>query len=232
MTLSRNRQEFAMQEQAGFKLTYSTMFDPPEALHARFEAALDEVRGKLGELHPMCVGGEQRFASREFASRSPIDRDWLLARFPVGTAQDVADAVAAARAAFPSWAGTHWMERVALARKAAKRIEERVYELGAAMALEVGKNRLEAIGEVQETADLIAWYCDEMEKNDGFIRVLPDDPIAGYTSRNRTVLKPHGVWAVIAPFNFPMAGPSARRSWPAIPSSSRWRATPRGAARC
>jgi 1-pyrroline-5-carboxylate dehydrogenase len=34
---------------------------------------------------------------------------------------------------------------------------------------------------------------------------MPDDPIAGFASHNRDVLKPHGVWAVIAPFNFPMA---------------------------
>jgi 1-pyrroline-5-carboxylate dehydrogenase len=58
---------------------------------------------------------------------------------------------------------------------------------------------------VQETADLIAWYCDEMEENGGFVRFLPDDPLKGYASHNRTVMKPHGVWAVIAPFNFPMA---------------------------
>ena len=188
-----------------FKLTYSTMFDPPEELHRRFEAALAEVGGKLGALHPMRIGGEARLGRQEFESRSPIDRDRLLARFPRGTAQDASDAVAAARAAFRPWAATPWQERVELLRAAAKRIEARVYELGAAMALEVGKNRMEAIGEVQEAADLIGWYCDEMEENGGFLRYLPDDPVAGYASRNRTVLKPHGVWAVIAPFNFPVA---------------------------
>jgi 1-pyrroline-5-carboxylate dehydrogenase len=73
------------------------------------------------------------------------------------------------------------------------------------MALEVGKNRMEALGEVQETADLFSWYCDQMEANEGFARNLPNDPLAGFVSRNRTVLKPHGVWAVIAPFNFPFA---------------------------
>jgi 1-pyrroline-5-carboxylate dehydrogenase len=188
-----------------FKLTYSTMFDPPEELHQRFEAALAKVRAGLGAFHPMRIGGEARSARQEFESRSPIDRDWLLGRFPRCTAQDVADAVAAARAAFRPWAARPWTERVELLRNAAKRIEDRVYELGAAMALEVGKNRMESLGEVQETADLISWYCSEMEENGGFVRYLPDDPIAGYASHNRTVLKPHGAWAVIAPFNFPMA---------------------------
>jgi 1-pyrroline-5-carboxylate dehydrogenase len=64
---------------------------------------------------------------------------------------------------------------------------------------------MECLGEVQETADLVYWYCDQMEANEGFVRDLPDDPLQGFTSRNRTQLKPHGVWAVIAPFNFPVA---------------------------
>jgi 1-pyrroline-5-carboxylate dehydrogenase len=80
-----------------------------------------------------------------------------------------------------------------------------VFALAAAVALEVGKNRMEAIGEVQETADLIRWYCDQMEEHAGFDRTLPDDPLPGWRSHNRTLLKAHGVWAVIAPFNFPLA---------------------------
>jgi 1-pyrroline-5-carboxylate dehydrogenase len=37
------------------------------------------------------------------------------------------------------------------------------------------------------------------------VRDLPDDPLAGWRSRNRSVLKPWGPWIVIAPFNFPFA---------------------------
>jgi 1-pyrroline-5-carboxylate dehydrogenase len=44
-----------------------------------------------------------------------------------------------------------------------------------------------------------------MEANEGFDRALPNDPLSGFVSRNRTVLKPYGAWAVIAPFNFPFA---------------------------
>jgi hypothetical protein len=138
--------------------------------------------------------------------RSPIDQDWLLGRFVEASAQDVDRAVqAAARAAYPAWAATPWRDRVALLRRAARLIEERVYAISAAVALEVGKNRMESLGEVQETADLIDWYCDQMEANEGFDRALPDDPLPHFRSHNRTVLRPYGVWAVIAPFNFPFA---------------------------
>jgi len=190
---------------ARFKLTYSTMFDPPPSLHERFETALLEVKSRFGHDYPMWIGGKARAAAASFDVRSPIDRDWLLGRFPSGSANDVADAVEAARRAYPSWAATPWRQRVTLLRAAAANIETRVYEIGAAVALEVGKNRMESLGEVQETADLITWYCDQMEANDGFVRDLPNDPLPGFVSRNRTVLKPYGAWAVIAPFNFPFA---------------------------
>lgn len=194
-----------MSSQAGFRLTYSTMFDPPAALHERFEAALGQVRGRLGEAHPMWIGGRPRSAAASFEVRSPIDRDLLLARLPSGSPVDVDDAVRAAAAAQPSWARTPWRERVRLLRGAAALIEARVYEMSAALALEVGKNRMECLGEVQETADLVTWYCDQMDASDGFLKPLPDDPLQGWRSRNRTQLKPHGVWAVVAPFNFPVA---------------------------
>jgi 1-pyrroline-5-carboxylate dehydrogenase len=188
-----------------YRLTYATMFDPPAALHQRFDTALAEVRGALGQDHAMHIGGLARHAARQFELRSPIDRELLLGRFPLGSAADVDDAVAAARAAAPGWAATPYLQRIESLRRAAALIEQRVYELSAMVALEVGKNRMEAIGEVQETADLIRWYCDQMAEHAGFDRSLPDDPLSGWRSHNRTVLKPYGVWAVIAPFNFPFA---------------------------
>ena len=77
------------------------------------------------------------------------------------------------------------------------------------MAFEVGKNRLEALGDVEETADLLRYYSDSMETNAGFVKPMGSLSEAEHT---RSVLKPHGVWAVISPFNFPMAlagGPAA-----------------------
>ena len=191
---------------APFKLTYSTMFDPPAELHQRFDAALAAFRQHgMGRSWPHWIGGKAVAGQGEFEGRSPIDRDWLLGRYARGDAQVADAAVQAARAAWPGWAATPWPERVALLRRAARLIEERVYAISAAVALEVGKNRMESLGEVQETADLFDWYCDQMEAHDGFDRPLPDDPLAGYVSHNRSVLKPYGVWVVIAPFNFPVA---------------------------
>ncbi|MEP7244877.1 MAG: aldehyde dehydrogenase family protein, partial [Gammaproteobacteria bacterium] len=62
----------------------------------------------------------------------------------------------------------------------------------------------EALGEVQETADFFTVYCDDYERQN-FDHELPDDPLPGHHSHNRSVMKPYGVWVVITPFNFPFA---------------------------
>ena len=188
------------------------MFDPPRELHEQFEAALTQVRANLGGEHAMLIGGEDVRADGQFESRSPIDTDWLLGRFQEGSPEDVDRAVRAARAAFPAWARTPWPRRVSVLLRAASLIEASAFHLAAALTLEVGKNRMEALADVQETVDLIRWYCRQMDEQHGFVRDLPKDPVAGFVSRNVSVLKPYGVWAVIAPFNFPFAlagGPSA-----------------------
>src|SRR5690606_9973995 len=150
-------------------------------------------------------------APRQFAVRSPIDTRTVLGRFQAGEDVHARAAVAAARAAFPAWSATPWEERVRLLRRAVALIEERVYFIGAAPALEVGKNRMEALGEAQEAADLIAYSCDRMEAEDGYAKPMARDPLPGFVSENTSVLRPHGPWLVIAPFNFPFAlagGPS------------------------
>jgi len=188
-----------------FRLTYSTMFDPPPALHAQFDAALEAVRGHLGGEHALFIDGENVRAPRQYVAKSPIDARIVLGRFQAGEDVHARAAIAAARSAFPAWAARPWSERVALLRRAAELIDERVYWIAAALSLEVGKNRMESLGEAQETADLIRWYCDQMEMNGGFSRALPPDPLPGFAIDNRSVLKPYGVWVVIAPFNFPLA---------------------------
>ena len=188
-----------------FKLTYSTMFDPPASLHARFDEAMMTVRSYLGAEHPMLIDGHDERAPRQFDARNPADTRSVLGRFQAGDTAHAAAAMAAAKAAFPAWSATPWTERVALLRRVVEHIERRVYEIAAVLALEVGKNRMEALGEVQETADLIAYYCDQMEANNGYVKSLLRDPVAGFTSENTSVLKPHGAWLVIAPFNFPFA---------------------------
>jgi 1-pyrroline-5-carboxylate dehydrogenase len=195
----------------GFKLTYATMFNPPEELHAHFDEALEKIKSKFGQEYGMIVGGKERFAKEKFEDRSPANTEVVLGVFQKGTSEDAYEALTAARKAFPMWSKMKWQDRVSLMRAAADKIDERIFEIGVAMALEVGKNRMEALGDVAETADLIRYVCYQMEKNNGFIVEMGRDPLIGYTATNYSVLRPYGVWLVISPFNFPAAltgGPS------------------------
>ena len=188
-----------------FKLTYATMFNPPEELHKGFDKAVAKLKKNLGKEYGMIIDGRDVFADDKLEDRSPVNTDWVLARMQKGTAAHAQQAVAAARRAFPAWSRTPWQERVRLVRKAAAVIEQRIFDLGAAMALEVGKNRMESLGDVQETADLMSYSALMMEQNKGFIRSMGKDPLVGYNATNTSVLRPYGVWLIVSPFNFPFA---------------------------
>jgi 1-pyrroline-5-carboxylate dehydrogenase len=188
-----------------FKLTYATMFNPPEELHKGFDAAVASLKQNLGKQYGLIIDGKDVFAAEQWEDRSPVNTDWVLARMQKGTAAEAQQAIAAARKAFPKWSRTPWQERVKLVRKAASIIEKRIFDLGAAMALEVGKNRMESLGDVQETADLMYYSALMMEKNKGFVRAMGKDPLVGYVASNFSVLRPYGVWLIVSPFNFPFA---------------------------
>lgn len=195
-----------------FKLTYSTMFSAPEELHQRFEEALGRVKARLGAPLGLHIAGRDVMTARTDVRATPIDPALHLGTWAVGGREELERAVAAAREAFPAWRATPPAERVDLLRRVAALLEERVYTIAAALALEVGKNRMEALGETQEAADFFTLYARLYEEAGSFDLALPDDPLPAFKSHNRSVLKPHGVWAVIAPFNFPIAlaaGPTA-----------------------
>jgi 1-pyrroline-5-carboxylate dehydrogenase len=185
-----------------FRVTYATLTADNEDLHAAYEDGVRTARSWLGATLGVYVDGQARSDGPTFTLTSPNDDRLVLGSFHQASERDVDDAVAAARAAFPAWSRTPWQERVRLLRRAADLISERSNELAALMTMEVGKNRLEALGDVEESADLIRYYCDQMDANDGFAHQM------GQLSANehtRSVLRPYGVWAVISPFNFPMA---------------------------
>ncbi len=188
-----------------FKLTYATMFNPPPQLHAQFDDALALVEARLGARHGLHIGGEDQPGTIEETRCSPIDKRCVLGHFAVANAAQTDRAMAQAQAAFPGWRATPYGERVRLLKRVAALIEERVYSIAAALTLEVGKNRMEALGEAQETADFFRLYAEDFESHLGYQRELPDDPLPDFRSRNQSVMRPHGVWVVIAPYNFPFA---------------------------
>jgi 1-pyrroline-5-carboxylate dehydrogenase len=190
------------------KITYATMSADNEELNRAYEEAVERVKAGLGRDHPFVVNGEERWGDGFYEERSPIDPDIVVGRYAQATETDVNDAVAAAKSYFPTWSTTPWRDRVDLMRRAADVMEGQQYDLSAIVAIEVGKNRLEALGDVAETVEFFRYYAQQMEDNNGFVTPLGQlSPL----EENRSVLRPFGVWTIISPFNFPMAlagGPS------------------------
>ena len=192
------------------KITYATLRADNEELHSSFEAGLTTARSRLGRSHANIIDGVERSGGREFELRTPIDHDIVVGRFATATRADVRDAIVAARKAQPAWAALGWARRNELVIKAADLISERLMEYGALMSIEVGKNRIESLGEVEESADLMRYYAQTAVDNDFYER--PMDNLGDAATHTRLILRPHGVFGVISPFNFPMAlsaGPSA-----------------------
>ena len=185
------------------KITYTSATGDLDDFHRRFDEALARVRAAAGATYPNLIGGDPVAGTdAPLDDRSPIDTSLLLGRFAAAGAAEVDLAIRRAKAGQRVWARQPWQERVGLLRRAAELIRQRKYDLAALMSLEVGKSRLEAMGDAEESADLIDYYCGQVEETDGFVR-----PMGRITpvERNTDVLRPYGVFVCIAPFNFPLA---------------------------
>jgi 1-pyrroline-5-carboxylate dehydrogenase len=192
------------------KVTYTTMSgDQMDGLHRGLDAAIERVKQGFGKVHKMLIGGRWVEGPTEFEDRSPIDTRILVGRFYNATREQAQEAIAAARRAFPSWSRVPWEERVSIVRRINDDLRARREDLSALIGYEVGKSRLECVGEVEEAIDFFDYYCDRMEQTDGFRNLMG---MPGSREESLSVLRPYGVFAIIAPFNFPLAlaaGPTA-----------------------
>ncbi|MEJ7838472.1 MAG: aldehyde dehydrogenase family protein [Thermomicrobiales bacterium] len=191
------------------KITYTATPDQIEAMHDAFDAALASVESGIGTAYPLLIDGQERRDRPTFEVTTPANVSRVLGTCQRATSQDVDDAVNVSLAAYPAWSRRSWQDRVAIIHGAAEKIRERKFEIAAIMILEAGKSRAEAIGEVEEGADLLDYYADQVTAHDGFHLPMESmDP----RERNQSLLRPFGVWAILAPFNFPhalAAGPIA-----------------------
>src|SRR5437773_2239532 len=173
-----------------------------EEFHVDYDTAVDRVRSEFGQTLPMIIDGKEVRTTATFPDVSPADIRVVLGLFQHGTKAHAKHAITAARAAFRTWSATPWAERVRIVQRAADLISERKYRYAALLSFENGKNRYEAMADVDEAADLMRWYASEMNRNRGYEHAMGQF-LPGETAR--AMLKPYGVWAVVAPFNFPFA---------------------------
>jgi malonate-semialdehyde dehydrogenase (acetylating)/methylmalonate-semialdehyde dehydrogenase len=142
----------------------------------------------------------------------PRDGGWLdvenpstgavIAQVPLSTKSEVDRAIAAARAAFPAWSATPVDKRVAPLFKLAATIRDQRETIARQIVEENGKSLPDARAEVDRTLENVENACGMpvMQQGDKLIGVAPG--IDGEVIR-----MPIGVFATVAPFNFPAMVP-------------------------
>ena len=123
-------------------------------------------------------------------------------RGPAAGAAEVDAAVSRARAAFPAWAGRSLDERAAIATRFAELVKERREEVARLLSRETGKPFWETLTEADSVAGKAAISIRAHEERAGEV----ESEAGGVRQAIRH--KPHGVMAVIGPFNFPMHLPN------------------------
>ncbi|MEU8193525.1 aldehyde dehydrogenase family protein [Microbispora amethystogenes] len=120
----------------------------------------------------------------------------IVDRVPAGSAADVESAVAAARAAFPSWAAAEPAERAALLGTAATLLRDRAREIAATIATDMGAPLPLAL-KVQTLmpAEVLASYADLAKRYDFD---------GGRVGNSLIVREPVGVVGAITPWNYPL----------------------------
>lgn len=111
-------------------------------------------------------------------------------------------AVRAAREALPPWAGWGLDKRIGALRAVQSLMRARAEELGTLIMRETGKAAWDSMAEAKLLADKIDITL-ETGPNCGMARVTGFDLPLSPTRTGSTRFRPHGVLAVIGPFNFP-----------------------------
>src|SRR5690349_722959 len=152
---------------------------------------------------PLFIGGKERQTAEKMAIADPAKPGVVVGYAASATPQDVSDAVAAAKAAYPAWAALAPQKRAELMLAALGGIAENRDDDAAILSQENGKVRFEAW--VDSLVLELRWklalsHADEVNAS----KVLP--PIPGAIPVQTTVAyQPLGVVSIIVPFNWPIA---------------------------
>jgi len=143
------------------------------------------------------IDGREVDSPGRFETVNPATGE-VLAEVAAGGEAEIAAAVAAAKEAFPKWAGTPAKERAKLMRKLAELIERNVPEIARLetddTGLPISQTSKQLIPRAAENFNFFAEVCVQMNG-----RTYPvDDQMLNYT-----LYQPVGVCALVSPWNVP-----------------------------
>ena len=141
--------------------------------------------------------------------RNPANLDEVVAVVPLSTREEVREAIAAAKAAFPAWRDTPAPVRGKIIGKAAALLTEQKEEVARILTHEEGKIYKESLVEVQRAINIVEFMAGEGRRLGG--QTLPSEMPNTFAY---TIKQPLGVVGAITPWNFPVAIPF----WKAAPA--------------
>jgi RHH-type proline utilization regulon transcriptional repressor/proline dehydrogenase/delta 1-pyrroline-5-carboxylate dehydrogenase len=175
-----------------------TDFSREDARRA-MQKALDQVKGQLGQLHPLVIGGKKVQTNATIDSLNPSHKRQVVGRCGKASVAHAERALIAAKSSFPAWRDTPAKDRAGFLFRAARNMQRQRYELAAWEVYECGKQWREADADVAESIDYCQYYAQEMVRlATGRHRDVPGED-------NEYFYEPRGVVVVIAPWNFPLA---------------------------
>ncbi|MRR05993.1 MAG: aldehyde dehydrogenase family protein [Deltaproteobacteria bacterium] len=147
---------------------------------------------------------------QRFEKTNPADIREVVASVTISAGEDVDRAVEAARRAHRDWKALPGPKRGEILFRAGELLLRKKHELATLVTREMGKVLAEGLGDVQEAVDMAYFMAGEGRRLSGETvpSELPDKDC-------KSVREPHGVIALITPWNFPTAIP-AWKIFPAL----------------
>lgn len=164
----------------------------------------------MSELVKNYIGGRwvEARSGATFDTYNPSTEE-LIAPVAKSSAEDVADAVAAAKAAYAKWRLVPAPRRGEILYRVGQLLMERKEAIARLMTMEMGKVIAEARGDVQEAIDMAFYMGGEGRRLLGYTAPVEMPNKFGMALRDSV-----GVVALITPWNFPIAIPS----WKSLPA--------------
>jgi aldehyde dehydrogenase (NAD+) len=142
-------------------------------------------------------------SAKTFENRNPANRNDLIGRFPASGPEDVAEAVKAAKKAFPGWSRVPAPRRGEILYRVGELLGKHKEGIARAMTREMGKILKETRGDVQEGIDTAFYAGGEGRRLFG--ETTPSELPDKFAMSLRV---PIGVCGLITPWNFPIAIPT------------------------
>ena len=154
-------------------------------------------------LFPNYIAGTWAAGSDAAPNINPSDLNDTIGDYAQASADQTAEAIEAAAAAFPKWRATSPLVRFEALDRIGSEILARVDELGDMLAREEGKTLSEAKAEAHRAGHLFKYFAAETYRTTGDVYQSLREGVS-----LKVLREPIGVVGVITPWNFPLAIPA------------------------